>query len=57
MSSADYLAGLGEHTDHVVLGPGAQPAHWDPELSRTMADAGAAVYEEAVAELLVADLT
>jgi uncharacterized protein (TIGR02679 family) len=56
MSSADYLAGRGEHVGHIRLSGQTQPTPWDPELSRTMADTGDAVYEETVADRLIADL-
>ncbi|MGH3379506.1 MAG: TIGR02679 family protein [Actinoallomurus sp.] len=56
MSAADYRDGLGDHTDHVTLGRTARTAPWAPGLAEAMTDAGAAVYEEAVADRLIADL-
>jgi uncharacterized protein (TIGR02679 family) len=56
MSAADYRDGLGGHTDHVALGRAARPVPWDPGLAAAMAGAGAAVYEESVADRLIADL-
>ncbi len=57
MSAADYRAGLGEYDDHRRLGRKDAPTPWDADLARAMSEAGAAVYEEAVADRLLADLT
>jgi uncharacterized protein (TIGR02679 family) len=53
--AADYQAAV--RVDSVPLAGTPQPTPWDPELSATMASAGQAVYEEAVADVLIADLT
>jgi uncharacterized protein (TIGR02679 family) len=57
MTTADYSAGIRAGVEHVRLAGTAQPTPWDPELSRVMADAGRAVYEEAVADPLIDDLS
>lgn len=56
MSAADYRDGLGDDTGHVALRGIPREASWDGELAGVMAEAGAALYEEAVAGGLVADL-
>lgn len=56
MSAADYALGARSDTDHVRLSGLPQPTPWDPALAEAMASAGRAVYEEAVADTLVADL-
>jgi len=57
MRAADYLAGLRADGEHVGLAGPPQPAPWDPELSEVMASTGRVVYEESVADALVADLS
>jgi uncharacterized protein (TIGR02679 family) len=56
MTADDYLAGVRADADHVRLGGTPQPTPWDPELAEAMASAGRAVYEETVADALIADL-
>jgi hypothetical protein len=41
----------------VKLSGPAQPTPWDPALADAMAATGRAVYEESVADPLIADLT
>ena len=55
MTAADYTAGLGR-AEYVQLAGSSQPTPWDTELSKVMAATGRAVYEEAVADPLIADL-
>jgi len=57
MRAADYLAGLRADGEHVGLAGPPQPAPWDPELSEVMASTGRVVYEESVADALIADLS
>jgi uncharacterized protein (TIGR02679 family) len=52
--AADYQAAV--RADSVPLAGTPQPAPWDPALSAAMASAGQAVYEEVVADTLIADL-
>jgi hypothetical protein len=56
MSAADYLAGVRADDGYVPLAGPARPAPWDAALAETMAAAGRAVYEESVADVLIADL-
>lgn len=56
MSAADYTLGALADTDYVSLAGAPQPTPWDPALAQAMASAGRAVYEEAVADALIADL-
>jgi hypothetical protein len=56
MSAADYLAGVRTDADHVALTGTPRSAPWDPGLSEAMAAVGRAVYEESVADPLIADL-
>ncbi|GAB3896893.1 DUF2399 domain-containing protein [Microbispora camponoti] len=67
MTAADYLAGLadaakadagdaGEGEGRVALAGRPVPTPWDPALAEAMRQQGSAVYEEAVAGSLVADL-
>jgi len=55
-STADYLAGTRSEGDYVALSGVAQATPWDPELASAMARTGRAVYEESVADALIADL-
>ncbi len=57
MGAADYRAGLRAGADHVRLTGPPQPTPWDPGLATAMAAAGRAVYEESVADALIADLS
>jgi uncharacterized protein (TIGR02679 family) len=57
MTAADYQEATREDTDHVKLSGAPQPTPWDPALADAMAAAGRAVYEESVADALIADLS
>ena len=57
LSAADYREAVREDADHVKLSGPPQPTPWDPALADAMAAAGRAVYEESVADPLIADLT
>jgi len=57
MSAADYTLGALADTDYVKLSGASRPTPWDPALAEAMASAGRAVYEEAVADALIADLS
>jgi uncharacterized protein (TIGR02679 family) len=57
MSAADYREAIREDADHVKLNGAPQPTRWDADLADAMITAGRAVYEEAVADPLIADLT
>ena len=56
MSAADYQAAIREDADHVKLSGPPQPTPWDPALADAMAATARAVYEESVADPLIADL-
>jgi uncharacterized protein (TIGR02679 family) len=56
MTAADYAAGVRADADYVALSGPPQPTPWDPALAEAMLSAGRAVYEEAVADALIADL-
>ncbi|XVQ82080.1 TIGR02679 family protein [Microbispora siamensis] len=67
MTAADYLAGLadaakaddgdaGDGEGRVALTGRPVPTPWDPALADAMREQGSAVYEEAVADSLLADL-
>lgn len=56
MSATDYLAGIRADADHVALTGTPRSAPWDPGLSEAMVAVGRAVYEESVADPLIADL-
>jgi uncharacterized protein (TIGR02679 family) len=56
LSAADYTEEVRRRDDHPALAGTAQPTPWDPALAEAMAVHGHAVYEEAVAAQLVADL-
>lgn len=56
MSATDYIAGVRADAEHVLLAGTPQPAWWDPELGEVMAAIGRALYEESVADALIADL-
>ena len=57
MSAADYSAGVRADAEHVRLTGAPQPTPWDPELGEVMAATGRVVYEESVADTLIADLS
>ena len=57
LSAADYREAVREDADHVKLSGPPQPTPWDPVLADAMAAAARAVYEESVADPLIADLT
>jgi uncharacterized protein (TIGR02679 family) len=57
MSAADYSAGVRADAGHVRLIGTPQPTLWDPALGQVMAATGCAVYEETVADPLIADLS
>jgi uncharacterized protein (TIGR02679 family) len=56
MTADDYLAGVRADADYVALSGAPEPTSWDPGLSEAMSAAGRAVYEESVADPLIADL-
>ncbi|GII62124.1 hypothetical protein Skr01_22090 [Sphaerisporangium krabiense] len=56
MSAADFLAGLRHEGDEVPLTGRRHDTPWDPALAEAMERHGRAVYEESVAENLIADL-
>jgi uncharacterized protein (TIGR02679 family) len=56
MSAADYREAVREDADHVKLSGIPQPTRWDPALADAMSAAGRAVYEESVADPLIAEL-
>ena len=57
LAAADYQAAVREDADHVKLSGPQQPTPWDPALADAMAATARAVYEESVADPLIADLT
>jgi hypothetical protein len=57
LSAADYREAVREDADHVKLSGPPQPTPWDPALADAMAATARAVYEESVANPLIADLT
>jgi hypothetical protein len=57
LGAADYLAGVRADSEHVRLTGTPQPAPWDPELTEVMAATGRVVFEESVADPLIADLS
>ena len=56
LAAVDYREAVREDADHVKLSGPPQPTPWDPALADAMAAAGRAVYEESVADPLIADL-
>jgi uncharacterized protein (TIGR02679 family) len=56
MRAADYASGVRADADYVALSGPPQPTPWDPALAEAMTAAGRAVYEETVADALIADL-
>jgi hypothetical protein len=57
MTAADYAAGVRADADYVALSGPSQPTPWDPALAEAMSATGRAVYEEAVTDALIADLS
>ena len=57
LSTADYENAVKNYTDYVSLAGTPQPTPWAPSLAAAMTAHGCAVYEESVADSLVADLT
>jgi len=55
-SAADYLAGVRADADFVALSGAARPTPWDTALAAAMTETGRVVYEESVADTLIADL-
>jgi uncharacterized protein (TIGR02679 family) len=56
MTARDYLSGVKASGTTVALKGEAVPTPWEPELGEAMRVAGRAIYEEAVADQLLADL-
>src|SRR6185437_4498503 len=56
-TAADYEAAIKRNADYVSLVGTPQPTPWAPSLSAAMTAHGRAVYEESVADSLLADLT
>ena len=54
MGAADYLAAA--RADSVALAGARRPTPWDPALADAMTATGTVVYEESVADTLIADL-
>jgi uncharacterized protein (TIGR02679 family) len=57
LSTADYLAGVRAAADYVPLTGAPQPTPWDPSLAEAMTTTARTLYEESVADTLIADLT
>jgi uncharacterized protein (TIGR02679 family) len=57
MGAADYIAGVRVDAEHVQLTGTPQPTPWDPGLREVMAATGRVLYEESVADALIADLS
>jgi uncharacterized protein (TIGR02679 family) len=56
LTAGDYEAALGNGDNYVSLVGTPQPTPWDPSLAALMEVHGHAIYEESVADRLVADL-
>ena len=56
LSAADYENAVRNDADFVELAGTPQPTPWAPSLATAMTTHGCAVYEESVADLLIADL-
>ena len=56
MTANDYLSGVEAGDTPVTLKGDPVPTPWEPELSETMRATGRAIYEETVADQLLADL-
>ncbi|WP_405735164.1 TIGR02679 family protein [Streptomyces sp. NBC_01537] len=57
MTAADYRTGIATDNDHIPLSGKPYPTAWDAELARAMQQANRALYEEAVADALLNDLS
>ncbi len=57
MTTGDYLSGIKAGDTAVALAGNPVPTPWEPELRDTMRATGQAVYEETVADQLLADLS
>ncbi|MGH3198193.1 MAG: TIGR02679 family protein [Streptosporangiaceae bacterium] len=57
MTAGDYLAGVKASDTPVALNGDPVPTPWEPELRETMHATGRAIYEETVADQLLADLS
>jgi len=57
MSPGDYLSGARTNDSYLALSGDPVATPWDPGLGETMRATGRAVYEETVADQLLADLT
>ena len=57
MTAGDYLSGVKARDMAVALAGNPVPTPWEPELRKTMHATGRAVYEETVADQLLADLS
>jgi uncharacterized protein (TIGR02679 family) len=57
MTSGDYLSGVKAGDTAVALRGDPVPTPWEPELCETMRATGQAIYEETVADQLLADLS
>jgi uncharacterized protein (TIGR02679 family) len=57
LAAADYEGAIRKESGMVTLAGTRQPTPWDAALGETMAAHGQAVYEESVADQLVADLS
>jgi Putative exonuclease SbcCD, C subunit/Protein of unknown function C-terminus (DUF2399) len=55
-SAKDHIAGVRADVDYARLTGTPQPTPWDPELGEVMTATGRALYEESVADALIADL-
>lgn len=56
LTAADYLQAVNRDTPQVMLEGTQRPTSWDPDLGREMARVGKPIFEEVVADLLLADL-
>jgi uncharacterized protein (TIGR02679 family) len=57
MTAGDYLSGIKAGDTAVALKGDPVPTPWEPELRETMRTTGRAIYEETVADELLADLS
>jgi hypothetical protein len=57
MTAGDYLSGVEASDTPVALNGDPVPTPWEPELRETMRSTGRAIYEETVADQLLADLS
>ena len=57
LTTADYESAIRNNADYVSLAGTPQPTPWAPSLATAMTAHGCAVYEESVADRLIADLT